>query len=224
MSRRSPICERKHKKTVEYFKNNVPQFLSVRDKAEDLYWMSMNFSPSNNTASLIGMIVYGPRNTSRNHSLVNTIYWRQIKLYRIKNNPYVHMVQKCRSVLLGQASLKTNYVSYGQMKVLEQHTSPSIRPTSISGKAWFISLGQCKTTYCTAATTTVWLCSKRIWALNWPACSPYLSPIEDIWHIIKESICKRWPQTHQLETYQTRMGPNSNTTTLETHNLNAQTS
>ncbi len=96
MGRGSPICERVRKKIVEYFKNNVPQCqiakalqissstehniisekleksLCVRDKAEDLCWMLVVFGPSDDTASLIGMILSltllnGPRNTSRNH-------------------------------------------------------------------------------------------------------------------------------------------------------------
>ncbi len=45
------------------------------------------------------------------------------------------------------------------------------------------------------------------------------------WRIIKRKIRQRWPRTLQLlETYQARMGPNSNTTTPETHNLDVQTS
>ncbi len=76
------------KKIVEYFKNNVPQrhllcitsskdseklekSLCVRDKAEYLCWMPVVFGPSEDTASLISMILSfillnGPRNTSRN--------------------------------------------------------------------------------------------------------------------------------------------------------------
>ncbi len=95
MGRGSPICERVRKKIVECFKNNVrlqrlckshhlqcitsskdseklEKSLFVRDKAEDLCWMSVVFGPSDDTASLIGMILSltllnGPRNTSRNH-------------------------------------------------------------------------------------------------------------------------------------------------------------
>ncbi len=45
----------------------------LRDKAKDLCWMSVVFGPSDDTASLISMILSltllnGPRNTSRNHS------------------------------------------------------------------------------------------------------------------------------------------------------------
>ncbi len=83
---------------MEYFKNNVPQrqiakalqissstvdtiikvsekfkkSLCIRDKAEDFCWMPVVFRPSDDTASLIGMIMSltllnGPRDTSRNH-------------------------------------------------------------------------------------------------------------------------------------------------------------
>ncbi len=54
----------------------------------------------------------------------------------------------------------------------------------------------------TAAITTAWLRSRRVRVLNWPACSPDLSPIENIWRIVKQKICQRRPRTlQQLETY-----------------------
>ncbi len=98
MGRGSPICERVRKKIVEYFKNNVPQRqiakalqissstvyniikrfretgeISVRKgQGRRLLLDAVVFGPSDNTASLIGMILSlsllnGPRNTSRNH-------------------------------------------------------------------------------------------------------------------------------------------------------------
>ncbi len=91
MGRGSPICERVHKKIVEYVKlqrlckshhlqcitsskdsEKLEKSLCIRDKAEDICWMPVVFGPSDDTASLIGMILSltllnGPRNTSRNH-------------------------------------------------------------------------------------------------------------------------------------------------------------
>ncbi len=114
------------------------------------------------------------------------------------------------------------------IKVLEQHMLPS-RWCLFQGRPCVFQQDNAKPH--SAAITTAWLHSRRVRVLNWPACSPDLSPIENIWCIIKWKIrqrCKgqRWPRTlQQLETYiRPRMGPNSNTKTPETHNLDAQTS
>ncbi len=101
------------------------------------------------------------------------------------------------------------------IKVLEQHMLPSRQRLFQQDNA----------KPHTAAIITAWLRSRRVRVLNWPACSPDLSPIENIWHIIKRKMSKMTTNSSAAgNLYQARMGPNSNTKTPETHNLNAQTS
>ncbi len=78
------------------------------------------------------------------------------------------------------------------IKVLEQHMLPSRR----------CLFQQDNAKPHTAAIKTAWLRSRRVRVLNWPACSPDVSPIENIWRIIKRKIRQRRPRTlQQLETY-----------------------
>ncbi len=111
------------------------------------------------------------------------------------------MVWGCISVY-GMGSL---HVLEGTMnaeryiKVLEQHMLPS-RRRLFQGRLCVFQQDNAKPH--TAAITTAWLHSRRVRVMNWPACSPDLSPIENIWRIIKWKIRQRQPQTlQQLETY-----------------------
>ncbi len=64
----------------------------------------------------------------------------------------------------------------------------------------------------TAAITTAWLHSRRVRVLNWPACSPDLSPIENIWCIIKRKMSKTTTNSSAAgNLFQAKMGPISNT-------------
>ncbi len=85
------------------------------------------------------------------------------------------------------------------IKVLEQHMLPT-RWRLFQGRPCVFQLNNAKPH--TAAITTARLRSRRVRVLNWPACSPDLSPIESIWRNIKWKIRQRRPQTlQQPETY-----------------------
>ncbi len=100
------------------------------------------------------------------------------------------MPHKC--IRYGQLACFGRHYAERYIKVLEQHMLSS---------RWRV-FQQDNAKPHTAAITTAWLRSRRVRVLNWPACSPDLSPIENIWHIIKLKICQRRPQTfQQLETY-----------------------
>ncbi len=71
------------------------------------------------------------------------------------------------------------------IKVLEQHMLPS-RWRLFQGRSCVFQQDNAKPH--TAAITTAWLRSRRVRVLNWPACSPDLSPVENIWRIIKWKI------------------------------------
>ncbi len=86
--------------------------LCVRDKAEDHCWIPVVFGPSDDTASLSGMILSltlqnGPRNFQK-PLLVNTIRRAicRCQLYHAKRKPHGNMVQKRRHVLWAKAHLK----------------------------------------------------------------------------------------------------------------------
>ena len=53
-----------------------------------------------------------------------------------------------------------------------------------------------------ARVTTAWLRGKRVQPLDWPACSPDRSPIENVWHNMKRKMQQRRPWTvEQLKLY-----------------------
>ncbi len=110
---------------------------------------------------------------------------------------YQHSVQKPASLMvwgcISAYCMGSLHVSEGTMnaesyiKVFEKHMLPSRLPPC--------EFQQDNAKPHTAAITTAWLCSRRVRVQNWPSCCPDLSPIENIWRIIKGKIFQRRPQT-----------------------------
>ncbi len=114
-------------------------------------------------------------------------------------------VPSCPWGCISAYGMDSLHVSEGTMnaeryiKVLEQHMLPS-RRRLFQGRPCVFQQDNAKPH--TAAITAAWLRSRRVRVLNWPACSPDLSPIANIWRIIKRKIRQRRPKTlQQLETY-----------------------
>ena len=83
--------------------------------------------------------------------------------------------------------------------ILEKHMMPSKRRL-FHGRPCLFQVDNAKPH--SARVTTAWLHSKRVRELDWPACSPDLSPIENVWRIMKRKIAQRRPRTvEQLKLY-----------------------
>lgn len=78
------------------------------------------------------------------------------------------------------------------IQVLEQHMLPSKRRLS-HGRPCIFQQDNARPH--SASITTSWMRGRRIRVLPWPANSPDLSPIENIWRIIKRKVRQRRPKT-----------------------------
>ncbi len=133
--------------------------------------------------------------THRHDSVIDIIKWAQEYFQKplSVNTSISDGIEVHKCIWYGQlACFERQYKCWKVYKDFRATYAP-LHMTSISGKALCMSAGQCKFD---------WFRSRRVRVLNWPACSPDLSPTENIWCIIKQKIRQRIPQTlQQLEIY-----------------------
>ncbi len=117
---------------------------------------------------------------------------------RSVQKPASLMVWGCMSACgMGSLHIWKGINAERYIQVLEQHMLPS-RRRLFQGRPCIFQHDNARPH--TASITTSWLRRRRIRVLKWPACSPDLSPIENIWRIIKRKMRQRRPKTvEQLE-------------------------
>ncbi|GBL89057.1 hypothetical protein AVEN_255198-1 [Araneus ventricosus] len=76
------------------------------------------------------------------------------------------------------------------IRILEVNLRPSLQRL-FGRKLYFFQQDNARPH--TAKITKTWLRTKRVPVLKWPAASPDLSPIENIWRILKRNMAQRCP-------------------------------
>uniref|UniRef100_A0AAR2IMB0 Tc1-like transposase DDE domain-containing protein n=1 Tax=Pygocentrus nattereri TaxID=42514 RepID=A0AAR2IMB0_PYGNA len=130
---------------------------------------------------------------------ISNLFWKSWTLCPPVQKPASLMVWGCVSAHgMGNLHICEGTINAERyIQVLEQHMLPS-KQRLFQGCPCLFQQDNAKPH--SARVTTAWLRSKRV--LDWPACSPNLSPIENVWHIMKRKIRQWRPRTvEQLKLY-----------------------
>ncbi len=190
MGRGSPICERVRKKIVEYFKNNVPHCQiakALQISSSTVHNIIKRFRETKAhlkwTVSKWKSVLWSDE--SKFHILVGNHGRCVLRAKEEGDLPacYHRSAQQPASLMGGGCisayGMGSLHVLEGTMnaeryiKVLEQHMLPS-RRRLFQGRPCVFQQDNAKPH--TTAITMAWLRSRRDRVLDWPACSPDLSP------------------------------------------------
>ena len=207
MGRGSPIPPMLRRKIVEQYQKGVSKkkpYLNMIQKRRRFLWAKAHLKW---TVAKWKTVLWSDE--SKFEVLFGKLGRHVIRTKEDKDNPscYQRSVQKPASLMVwgcmsacGMGSLhiwKGTINAERYIQVLEQHMLPS-RRRLFQGRPCIFQHDNARPH--TASITTSWLRRRRIRVLKWPACSPDLSPIENIWRIIKRKMRQRRPKTvEQLE-------------------------
>ncbi len=191
---------------LKLYRSKKKPYLNMIQKRRRFLWAKAHLKW---TVAKWKTVLWSDSDESKFEVLFGKLGHHVIRTKEDKDNPscYQRSVQKPASLMVwvcmstcGMGSLhvwKGTINAERYIQVLEQHMLPS-RRRLFQGRPCIFQHDNARPH--TASITTSWLRRRRIWVLKWPACSPDLSPIENIWRIIKRKKWQRRPKTvEQLE-------------------------